>query len=178
MSPRGLVFTALAVVALSPLDVVVESSTPAAIAQDAALRERAVAGLRKAVEFYRTQVATGGGYHFAYAQDLSYGRSEMSEGFERVEIQRDGTPIVALAYLEAYEATRDRSYLDAARDVALAHVRGQYCHGGWGYFIELIRSGARSTRIAWMDDAAGSHRRGPTGLRRSTTTSRRPRSAC
>ena len=47
---------------------------------DAALREQARAALRTAVEFYRTKVATQGGYHFAYAQDLSYGRSEMSEG--------------------------------------------------------------------------------------------------
>ena len=48
-------------------------------ATDAALRERARTSLRKAVEFYRTKVATAGGYHFAYAEDLSYGRSEMSE---------------------------------------------------------------------------------------------------
>ena len=68
---------------------------------DAALRERARTSLRKAVEFYRTKVATEGGYHFAYAEDLSYGRSEMSEGPTRVEIQRDGTPMVGMAYLEA-----------------------------------------------------------------------------
>ena len=68
---------------------------------DAALQERARAALRKAVEFYRTKVSTGGGYHFAYAEDLSYGRSEMSDGPTRLEIQRDGTPLVALvAYLE------------------------------------------------------------------------------
>ena len=106
-------------------------------ATDAALRERARAGLRKAVEFYRTRVATGGGYHFAYTEDLSYGRSEQSEGFTRVEIQRDGTPIVALAYLDAFEATRDPYYLDAAEDVARLLVRGQFCNGGWSYVIEL-----------------------------------------
>jgi PelA/Pel-15E family pectate lyase len=106
-------------------------------AQDPALRERALAGLRTAVEFYRTKVATHGGYHFAYAEDLSYGRSEQSDGPARVEIQRDGTPIVAMAYLDAYEATGDRYYLDAAREVALVLVKGQYCSGGWGYFIEF-----------------------------------------
>ena len=79
-------------------------------ADDTALRERAQAALRKAVEFYRTQVATEGGYHFAYAEDLSYGRSEMSEGPTRVEIQRDGTPLVGMAYLDAYEATGDTYY--------------------------------------------------------------------
>jgi len=104
---------------------------------DKALREQARASLRKAVEFYRTKVATHGGYHFAYAEDLSYGRSEMSEGPTRVEIQRDGTPLVALAYLDAYAATGDAYYLDSARDVARALVKGQYCSGGWDYYIEF-----------------------------------------
>ena len=104
---------------------------------DAALREQARTALRRAVEFYRTKVATEGGYHFAYAEDLSYGRSEMSEGPTRVEIQRDGTPLVALAYLDAYAATADTYYLDAARDVARALVKGQYCSGGWDYYIEF-----------------------------------------
>ena len=104
---------------------------------DAALRVQAKAALRKAVEFYRTKVATEGAYHFAYAEDLSYGRSEMSEGPTRIEIQRDGTPIVGMAYLEAYGATRDGYYLDAARDVARALVKGQYCSGGWDYYIEF-----------------------------------------
>jgi len=104
---------------------------------DAALRERARASLRKAVEFYRTKVATEGGYHFAYAEDLSYGRSEMSEGPTRVEIQRDGTPLVGMAYLDAYRATGDTYYLEAARDVARALVKGQYCSGGWDYYIEF-----------------------------------------
>jgi len=101
------------------------------------LHERAKAALRKAVEFYRTKVSTQGGYHFQYAEDLSYGRSEMSEGPTRVEVQRDGTPLVGMAYLDAYEATRDGYYLEAAREVARALVRGQYCSGGWDYFIEF-----------------------------------------
>src|SRR5262245_37332820 len=104
---------------------------------DSALPERARVALRKAVEFYRTKVATQGGYHFAYAEDLSYGRSEMSEGPTRVEVQREGTPLVGMVYLAAYEATRDRYYLEAATDVARALVRGQYCSGGWDYYIEF-----------------------------------------
>lgn len=106
-------------------------------AQEAPLRERAAAALRKAVTFYREKVSSHGGYHFAYAEDLSYGRSEMSEGPTRVEVQREGTPVVGMAYLDAYDATRDRYYLDAARDVARALVNGQYCSGGWDYFIEF-----------------------------------------
>ena len=127
----------LAVATLIGFLLVADPSIHTSTAQDTGLIERAGAALRKSVEFYRTKVATGGGYHFAYAEDLSYGRSEMSEGPTRVEVQREGTPIVGMAYLEAWHATGDRYYLDAARDVALALVKGQYCSGGWGYFIEL-----------------------------------------
>ena len=68
---------------------------------DRALGDQAKTALRKAVEFYRTKVATEGAYHFAYAEDLSYGRSEMSDGPTRIVVQRDGTPIVGMGYLVA-----------------------------------------------------------------------------
>lgn len=132
---------------------------------DAALRERARASLRKAVEFYRMKVATEGGYHFAYAEDLSYGRSEMSEGPTRVEVQRDGTPLVGMAYLEAYAATADSYYLDAARDVARALVKGQYCSGGWDYYIEFDPS----KRAAFRYRADGGCAREPGAGDRPTT---------
>jgi PelA/Pel-15E family pectate lyase len=41
-----------------------------------------------------------------------------------------------MAYLEAWDATGDRFYLDAARETAIALVRGQLCSGGWDYIIE------------------------------------------
>jgi hypothetical protein len=106
-------------------------------AQQASLADEARAALRKAVEFYRTKVSTHGGYHFRYTADLGYGRSEHTETPHRVEVQREGTPIVGMAYLDAYEATGDRFYLEAARDVANTLVRGQLCSGGWDYFIEF-----------------------------------------
>jgi hypothetical protein len=155
----------------------IPAAVSAAQADDAALRERAQAALRKSVEFYRTKVATEGGYHFAYAEDLSYGRSEMSEGPTRVEVQRDGTPLVGMAYLEAYEATADRYYLEAARDVARALVKGQYCTGGWDYFIEFdpqkraqypYRADGRcSARL--LASATASQEQPPVGSQRPTT---------
>lgn len=39
-------------------------------------KDAVLQALRKAVEFYRTRIATEGGYHYYYAEDLSYGRSE------------------------------------------------------------------------------------------------------
>ncbi|MEY4941258.1 MAG: hypothetical protein RIQ93_2993, partial [Verrucomicrobiota bacterium] len=96
-----------------------------------------LAALRKAVGFYVDTVATHGGYHFAYTEDVSYGRSEHKEGPHTVEVQREGTPLVGMAYLEAYTATGDRYYLEAARRTALAIVSGQHWSGGWDYFIEF-----------------------------------------
>lgn len=93
--------------------------------------------LRKAAEFYRTKVSTEGGYHFYYTADLSYGRSEHEEGFTQVTVQREGIPSVGMAYLEAYDATGDRYYLDLARDAAYSLVKGQHCSGGWDYVIEF-----------------------------------------
>jgi PelA/Pel-15E family pectate lyase len=106
-------------------------------AQEAPRREEVLQALRKASTFYLEKVATHGAYHFAYAEDLSYGRSEAKEGPHTVEVQREGTPVVGMAYLEAYAATGDRFYLDAARATALAIVSGQHCSGGWDYFIEF-----------------------------------------
>jgi PelA/Pel-15E family pectate lyase len=100
-------------------------------------RAQAENALRKAAQFYREKVSTQGGYHYYYAEDLSYGRSEHSEGPTQVEVQREATPIVGLSYLLAYNTTGDRFYLEAARAAANALVLGQQCSGGWDYIIEF-----------------------------------------
>ncbi|MBI3683962.1 MAG: hypothetical protein HY235_26610 [Acidobacteria bacterium] len=100
-------------------------------------RDQALAAMKKATSFYHDKVSTHGGYHFAYTDDLSYGRSESSETPNRVEVQREGTPRVGMAYLEAFDATGDRFFLEAARSVAHTLVQGQLCSGGWDYWIEF-----------------------------------------
>lgn len=100
-------------------------------------REQILHAMRKAADFYRHKVSTEGGYHYYYTADLSYGRSESAEGPTQVEVQREATPIVAMAYLRAWDATGDRAYLDYARAAAHALLRGQLCSGGWDYLIEF-----------------------------------------
>ncbi|MBO0720142.1 MAG: hypothetical protein J2P41_04930 [Blastocatellia bacterium] len=100
-------------------------------------RAQAEAALRKSAQFYLEKVSTKGGYHYYYTEDLSYGRSEHGEGPTQIEVQREATPIVGLAYLLAYDATGDRFYLEAARAAANALVLGQQCSGGWDYLIEF-----------------------------------------
>jgi len=110
---------------------------PALLVAQAPSKEDVLRTMRKAADFYRHKVSTNDGYHFYYTADLSYGRSESAEGPTQVEVQREATPIVALAYLDAYEATGDRTYLGYARDAAHALVKGQLCSGGWDYLIEF-----------------------------------------
>lgn len=106
-------------------------------AEEAPTRPQVLEAMLKAARFYRHKVSTHGGYHYYYTADLRYGRSEASEGPTQVEVQRAATPGVALAYLEAYEATGEREFLEFARAAAHALVRGQLCSGGWDYFIEF-----------------------------------------
>lgn len=100
-------------------------------------KEAALTAMKKAAMFYHEKVSTHGGYHFTYTDDLSYGRSEHSETPNRVELQREGTPRVGMAFLEAYDSTGDRFYLDAAKTAADTLVKGQLCNGGWDYWIEF-----------------------------------------
>ncbi|MSV32885.1 MAG: hypothetical protein EXQ57_10225 [Bryobacterales bacterium] len=100
-------------------------------------RDEVLAAMKKAAAFYVDKVSLQGGYHFTYTDDLSYGRSEHGEGATQVETQREGTPLAGMAFLEAWWATGDRYYLDAAAKAARAGVAGQLCSGGWDYIIEF-----------------------------------------
>src|SRR5688500_581847 len=106
-------------------------------ADDPGLRERAAAGLRSAGGYFRTEVATEGGYLWRYSEDLARRGGEVTATATQVWVQPPGTPAVGLAYLAAYEATGDGYYRDAASDAAHALVRGQLRSGGWAHQIEF-----------------------------------------
>jgi hypothetical protein len=106
-------------------------------AGDEALRQQAAQGLRKASEFFRSQVATEGGYLWRYSEDLARREGEGKASATEAWVQPPGTPSVGLAYLQAYLATKDHDYLEAARATAGALIRGQLRSGGWDYRIEF-----------------------------------------
>ncbi len=136
---------------------------PLALLAQAPSRQEVLEAMRKAARFYRHQVSTEGGYHYYYTADLSYGRSESAEGPTQVEVQREATPIVALAYLEAYEATGEREFLEHARAAAYALVRGQLCTGGWDYLIEFDPEKRKAYQYR-ADNNCGDDKRGVTNL--------------
>ncbi|MFB0551810.1 MAG: pectic acid lyase, partial [Phycisphaerae bacterium] len=106
-------------------------------ANEAALKDQAVKTLRRATDFFRTQVSTEGGYLWRYSEDLARREGEGKATDTMVWVQPPGTPSVGMAYLTAYEATGDSYYLNAARDAAYALVKGQLRSGGWDYRIEF-----------------------------------------
>ena len=106
-------------------------------AGEVTLKDKCSKAMRRATNFFRTQVSAEGGYLWRYSEDLSRREGEGKATDTMVWVQPPGTPSVGMVYLTAYEATNDSYYLDAARDVAYALVKGQLRSGGWDYRIEF-----------------------------------------
>ena len=104
------------------------------------------AALRRAAEFFRNDVASGGGYVWRYSSDLKYRIGEGVAGPLTIWIQPPGTPAVGEAFLDAFAATNDPFYRDAASEVGQALVKGQLESGGWSYRVELDPAQRREYR--------------------------------
>ena len=100
-------------------------------------REEAQAAMHRAAEFFHREVASGGGYVWRYSGDLRHRQGEAVATPTMIWVQPPGTPAVGDAFLDAYQATGDRYYLQAAHDTAEPLVRGQLVSGGWYYHVEL-----------------------------------------
>lgn len=95
------------------------------------LRTQTLDTLKRAGAFYHSKVASHGGYVYYYSLDLRERWGEGKANPDILFVQPPGTPTVGLAFLKAYEATKDPFFLDAARDAAEALVYGQLQSGGW-----------------------------------------------
>jgi PelA/Pel-15E family pectate lyase len=104
------------------------------------LREDARKALKAATTFYRTKVASHGGYVYYYTPDLKQRWGEGAANEDLIFVQPPGTPTVGMAYLRAFEATGDKFYLDAARETAEALVYGQLESGGWAQTIHYAKA--------------------------------------
>lgn len=114
------------------------ANTPLSAQQpDPKLREDALRTMKTAVAYYRERAASHGGYVYYYSTDLTRRWGEGKASPDTIFVQPPGTPTVGMAYLAAYEATKDRFYLDAAREAAEALVDGQLQSGGWTQVIHF-----------------------------------------
>lgn len=102
--------------------------------------EDAVAAMHRAVSFFRDHASAGGGYIFQLSDDLAKREGEGVVGPTTAWIEPPSTPSVGMAYLEAYQLTRDPILLEASRETARALLRGQLRSGGWDNRIEFAKT--------------------------------------
>ncbi|MCE5248681.1 pectate lyase [bacterium] len=112
-------------------------SFPMHASAQATLEKQAVEAMKKAAQFYYGKVSTKGGYLFEYTVDMKYRYGEMPARESQIWVQDPATPGVGQIYLDAYEATGDMFYLEAADAAARALIRGQLDCGGWNYLIDF-----------------------------------------
>lgn len=111
-----------------------------------ALREQALAGLKRAATYFRTRVASHGGYVYYVSLDLQRRWGEGAATASQVFVEPPGTPAVGRAYLQAYHATGDAWYLAAAREAGGALMYGQLESGGWSQRIDFDPKGSHAAR--------------------------------
>ena len=117
-------------------------------------RAEALDAMKRATRFMLDKVGHRGGYVWSVSEDFTRRDGEVPARPTQVWIQ-GGTPEVGHCYLDAYEATRDPLFLDAARRAADALAYGQRPEGGWHYFIDFDPEGtegwyrAEASRFKW-----------------------------
>ena len=83
--------------------------------------------MHRAVQFFREQASCEGGYIYQWSEDLNKREGEGKVSETVAWIEPPGTPAVGMAYLEAYRRCGDPVLLAAARESAVALVRGGRC---------------------------------------------------
>lgn len=111
------------------------------IAADDITRETVSAAMRRAAVYFHDDVAVQGGYVYFYSPDLKKRWGEGAATPTQIWVQPPGTPTVGRAYLQAWKATGDHFYLNAARDAAIALVYGQLQSGGWTNKVDFNPTG-------------------------------------
>jgi PelA/Pel-15E family pectate lyase len=116
--------------------------------ETAKLQQDILATMKRATTFMREKVAVNGGYVWSYSADLSSRWGEMQAFPTMICIQPPGTATVGHLYLDAYHATGDEFYYEAAVEVGLSLVEAQHPSGGWNYLHDF--AGEESTQL-WYD---------------------------
>lgn len=111
-------------------------------------RQQILATMKRATTFMVEKVSTNGGYVWSYLPDRSRRWGELEAWATQIWIQPPGTATMGNLFLDAYHATNDEYYYQAAENVANALIWAQHSSGGWNYLADF--AGDRSLR-AWYD---------------------------
>lgn len=108
-------------------------------------RDLIVAAMRRAAEFFVANASVEGGYvYYLTLEGRRLGEGEAAA--TEVWVQPPGTPAVGEAFLDAFDATGEAFYLEAARKAGHALAYGQLESGGWRNSIDFDSAGPRVDR--------------------------------
>ncbi|WP_374322282.1 pectate lyase [Brevundimonas sp.] len=113
----------------------VAASAPA-FAQASPERAAVLDAMKRAARFMSEEAAVDGGYVWQYLPDFSRRWGELEANPTMIWVQPPGTGTVGHLFLDAYHATGDEFYYEAAKKAADALVKGQHPLGGWNYVID------------------------------------------
>ena len=99
-------------------------------------RAAVLAAMKRATRFMTEEAAVEGGYVWNVLPDFSRRWGELEASPTMIWVQPPGTATVGHAFLDAYHATGDEQFYEAAKSAADALVRGQHPAGGWNYVID------------------------------------------
>ncbi|HYE53064.1 MAG TPA: pectate lyase [Azospirillaceae bacterium] len=104
---------------------------------EAPSREQVLDTMRRATSFMVEKVSTNGGYVWSYLPDFSRRWGELEAKPSMIWVQPPGTGTMGHLFLDAYHATGDEYYYQAAEKAAAALIWGQHPSGGWNYLIDF-----------------------------------------
>ncbi|GHT59141.1 hypothetical protein AGMMS50239_05110 [Bacteroidia bacterium] len=99
-------------------------------------KEKALETMKQATRFMVEKVGYKGAYVWAYLPDLSRRWGELEAYPTMGWVQAPGTGSMGHLLLDAYHATGDEYYYEAAREVANALIWAQLPCGGWNYMFD------------------------------------------
>jgi hypothetical protein len=114
----------------------------------AATKDDALVVMKRASRFMVEKVANRGGYVWSYLPDFSRRWGEMEAYPTMIWVQPPGTGTMGHLFLDAYHATGDDYYYEAAVKAAGALIAIQHPAGGWNYLGDF--AGEKSIR-RWYD---------------------------
>lgn len=100
--------------------------------------------MKLASQFMLDKVSYRGGFVWSYLPDFSRQWGELEAKRSMIWIQPPGTASVGHLFLDAYHATNDEYYYQAAQRVAKAIIFAQQKNGGWNYVADY--AGEKSLR--------------------------------